>query len=75
MFDKNTVANAAVTATSSIICSVLGSTLFFFVGPLLMMHGWDAVAWHCNLPTFDYWQMFCVCNGLRWFLKGITPFR
>lgn len=39
MFNKNTVANAAMTATSNIIISVLGSALFFFVGPLLMMHG------------------------------------
>lgn len=75
MLNKNTAANTAATATSTIIGSLLGSILFFFIGPFLMMHGWNAVAWHCNLPTFDYWQVFCVCNGLRWFLKGITPFR
>ena len=75
MLNKNTAANTAATTTGTIIGSLLGAILFFFVGPLLMMHGWNAVAWHCNLPTFDYWQVFCVCNGLRWILKGITPFR
>lgn len=75
MLNKNTAANTAATTTGTIVGSLLGAILFFFVGPLMMMHGWNAVAWHCNLPTFDYWQVFCVCNGLRWFLKGLTPFR
>ena len=72
MYNKN-AANTA--ATSTTIISLLSSILFFFVGPLLMMHGWNTVASYCNLPTFDYWQVFCVCNGLQWFLKGIIPFR
>lgn len=44
--------------------------VFFFVGPMMMMFGWNAIAWEINLPAFDYLQMFCMCNGLHWFVKG-----
>lgn len=45
--------------------------IFFFVGPMMMMFGWNAIAWEINLPAFDYLQVFCMCNGLHWFVKGL----
>lgn len=47
------------------------SPIFFFVGPMMMMFGWNAIAWEINLPAFDYLQVFCVCHGLHWFVKGL----
>lgn len=58
------------TATNIIVNAILLPVIFFFVGPMLMMFGWNAIAWEANLPTFDYLQMFCICNGLHWFIKG-----
>ena len=46
--------------------------VFFFVGPMMMMFGWNAIAWETGcVPPFDYLQMFCMCNGLHWFVKGL----
>ena len=45
--------------------------VFFFVGPMMMMFGWNAIAWEIGLPAFDYLQVFCMCNGLHWFVKGL----
>ena len=58
------------TATSIAINTILLPVIFFFVGPMMMMVGWNAIAWETNLPAFDYLQVFCMCNGLHWFIKG-----
>jgi hypothetical protein len=58
------------TTTSIIVNAVLLPAIFFFVGPMMMMFGWNAIAWEVNLPAFDYLQAFCICNGLHWFIKG-----
>jgi hypothetical protein len=52
------------------INAILFPAIFFFVGPMMMMFGWNAIAWETNLPAFDYLQSFCICNGLHWFIKG-----
>lgn len=44
--------------------------IMFFIGPLLMMYGWNIIAWESNLPQFNYLHSFCICNGLHWFIKG-----
>lgn len=43
-----------------------GSIFALFLYPFLIMKGWDAIAWHFNLPVFDYWQVFCIANGFRY---------
>ena len=53
-----------------IISGCLLPLVFLFVGPMMMMFGWNAIAWEINLPAFDYLQVFCMCNGLHWFVKG-----
>ena len=37
-----------------------------FLYPFIIMKGWDALAWHLNLPVFDYWQCFCIIHGFRY---------
>lgn len=43
-----------------------GLVVALFLYPFLIMKGWDALAWHFNLPVFDYWQVFCIANGFRY---------
>lgn len=57
--------------TKIIISGCLLPLAFFFAGPAMMMFGWNAIAWEANLPAFDYLQVFCVCHGLHWFVKGL----
>lgn len=59
--------NAATNATISI---VLLPIIFYFFGPFMMMMGWNIIAWECDMVQFSYWQMFCICNGLHWFIQG-----
>lgn len=57
-------------ATKIVIKSFLLPIIFYFFGPFMMMMGWNIIAWEYGIMQFDYWQMFCICNGLHWFIKG-----
>ena len=45
--------------------NLLSNLIILFFYPFIVMKGWDAIAWHFNLPMFDYWQMFCITHGIR----------
>lgn len=50
-----------------IIGTIIGSAIPSFIGGLCLMVAWNAVAWECNLPQFNYWTCFCgfyVVNSL-----------
>ena len=57
-------------ATKIVIKSLLLSIFFYFFGPFMMMMGWNIIAWEYGIMQFNYLQMFCICNGLHWFIKG-----
>lgn len=57
-------------ATKIVIKSLLLPAILYFFGPFMMMMGWNIIAWEYNMVQFSYWQMFCICNGLHWFIKG-----
>lgn len=57
-------------ATKVVIKSLLISIFFYFFGPFMMMMGWNIIAGEYSIMQFDYLQMFCICNGLHWFIKG-----
>lgn len=58
------------TTASIVVNTLLIPAIFYFFGPFMMMVGWNIVALKYNLAQFNYWQMFCICNGLHWFIKG-----
>lgn len=57
-------------ATKIVIKSLLPPVILYFLGPFMLMMGWNIIAWECDMVQFSYWQMFCICNGLHWFIKG-----
>lgn len=57
-------------ATKIVIKSFLLPIILYFLGPLMMMVGWNTFAGESGMVQYDYWQMFCICNGLHWFIKG-----
>lgn len=57
-------------ATKIVIKSLLLPAILYFFGPFMMMMGWNIIAWEYNMVQFSYWQIFCICNGLHWFIKG-----
>lgn len=63
--------NLEVKAWKIVFSTYILPLIFFFVGPMMMMFGWNAIAWETNLPGFGYLQAFCMCNGLHWFVKGL----
>lgn len=58
------------TTASIVVNTLLIPPIFYFFGPFMMMIGWNIVAWEYNMVQFNYLQMFCICNGLHWFIKG-----
>lgn len=57
-------------AAKIVIKSFLLPIILYFFGPFMMMVGWNTIAWEGNMVQYNYWQMFCICNGLHWFIKG-----
>lgn len=54
------------------LATLLGTGLWFFLNPALVMWGWQAIAYECNLPdNFGYWQIFCICHGAQWLLSFV----
>ncbi len=58
------------TATNIVIKSLLLPAILYFLGPFMMMVGWNTFAMECDMVQYNYLQIFCICNGLHWFIKG-----
>lgn len=57
-------------ATKVVIKTFLLPIIFYFLGPFMVMVGWNTFAGESGMAQYSYWQMFCICNGLHWFIKG-----
>ena len=57
-------------ATKVVIKSLLLPIILYFFGPFLVMVGWNTFAGEGGMVQYSYWQMFCICNGLHWFITG-----
>ena len=43
--------------------------LISFPTAVVLCKAWEAIAWHFNLPMFDYWQMYFI----TWALLILKP--
>lgn len=48
--------------TTIIILGICG--LVAFPVAVVFSKAWEAIAWHFNLPLFDYWQMYFITCAL-----------
>ena len=53
--------------TTIIILGICG--LVAFPVAVVLGKAWEAIAWHFNLPLFDYWQMYFI----TWALLILKP--
>lgn len=58
-------ANAIANAIGTIAGSIVGGAIPSFLGGLCLMTAWNAIAWECNLPQFDYWVCFSAFYVVR----------
>ena len=57
-----------ITILATII--ILGTCgLIAFPVAVVFSKAWEAIAWHFNLPLFDYWQMYFI----TWALLILKP--
>ena len=64
-------ANVIAETIGTIFGTIVGSAIPSLLGGLCLMVAWNAIAWECNLPQFDYWVCFSAFYVVRSFLTMI----
>lgn len=57
-----------ITILATVLCLGLYGLVAFPVA-VVLGKAWEAIAWHFNLPLFDYWQMYFI----TWALLILKP--
>lgn len=57
-----------ITILATVLCLGFYGLVAFPVA-VVLGKAWEAIAWHFNLPLFDYWQMYFI----TWALLILKP--